>query len=192
MKRSLAVLLISAMAGSLVLFAAPASAQYGVTLQCNFVQVFAGTKQLQCTGDGYEPGSTITLHIDDKVFPNVPIVNPPAATAASVESAAVIAFLPSAVADANGVFVQVFDMPDDIATGFYLITSTGIGVDGEPRTLQWRFEVIDRAGVGPIAFTGSSSRPIAEIVIAMIALGGLAVVVARRRTATQAAARTSV
>jgi hypothetical protein len=150
------VLAVGAWAG----FAAPASAQYSTVLTCNFTMLMAGDTAT-VSGDGYDPGSQITISINrtDGVFTQDVLIT---------------------TADANGQFTATFTVPAAAPAGTYDVLANGIGVDLAARSLACPFEVGQVTQV-PIAFTGSNSRPMAQIALAIIALGALLVFATRRK-----------
>ncbi len=173
-------------AGSLILFASPASAQYDDTLSCSFDQVVVG-QTVTDNANGFLPGSEVRVAITDD-GPNVPGTP---TSPASLDSAAILVDLGIAIADANGRIDHTFVVPD-LAPGNYFVTLFGLASPGdEQRILSCPLEVVPRDTGGPIAFTGSESKPLAQFAIGLIAAGALAVVVARRRKA-RVAAQTSV
>ena len=191
MKRSMAVLVTCLMAGSMLLFAAPASAQYDQVLHCSFTKVLAG-QTATSNANGFNPGSNVVMGITNDGGSVPP--GSPTTSAGELSGAALLLGLGTAVADANGQINFTFIVPDAavLPAGKYFVTATGVASPGNgPRQLSCPFEIVTPVAVGPIAFTGSTTRPIAEVAIAMIAVGGLAVLFARRRM-TGVAAETTV
>lgn len=133
------------------------------TLTCTPSTVAIGDN-LSCTATGYEPGATVTFEIGSGV-------------------------LGSAVADANGVASITAPVPTGTPTGAVTVTSTGTGAGGGTTALVLNTNVtVHAAALQPVEAsqlpaTGSdSSLPIAQIAVVLIAAGGLAVLVARRRS----------
>ncbi len=133
------------------------------TLTCTPSTVAIGD-DLSCTATGYEPGGTVTFQI-----------NP---------------FLGSAVADANGVASVTAPVPTGVPTGPVTVSSSGPGADGGSTELVLNTTVtVIAAAAQPaqaadgLPVTGSdSSLPLAQIAVVLIAAGGLALLVARRRS----------
>jgi len=173
--------------GVLVLFAAPANAQYDQILSCSFDRVVPGDV-VTAAGNGFKPDSTVVIVITDdggSIGPGDPF-----APGGEISSSAAVVNLGTTQADAQGEIDFTFVVPGatDLPPGDYFVTATGVLNSGDaPRQVSCPFTVLAVPATGPIAFTGSNSKPIAEVAIAMIALGGLAVVVARRRLASQSA-----
>lgn len=172
MRRTIANLLILAVA-ALAVFAPAASAQYSDILLCSFSVVEPGGTE-QASGEGFLPGSPVILTITDEALPSYTVG---AASTDSVSSAFSRAVL-QLDADADGTFNATFVIPADTPPGDYFVLADGTGVDGEPRALVCQVEVASE--IDEIAFTGSSTRPVAQIALAVIAFGALLVFATRR------------
>ncbi len=187
--RRVAALAALVLAGALITFVSPASAQYDQVLSCSFDRVNPGDV-VTADGNGFLPGSTVALSITDDSDSVSAGPGDPTIPGGELDTAAVLIDLGTTTADANGQINFTFVVPDAdvLPAGDYFVTAVGIlNTGNEPRLISCPFEVVVPGVTGPIAFTGSNSKPIAEIAIAMIAVGGLAVVFARRRSARQSA-----
>jgi hypothetical protein len=91
--------------------------------------------------------------------------------------------LGTAKADANGKATLAFKVPN-VPAGVHTLTASGIGANGQPRTLSAAFVVEGPSGSsgGGLAKTGTShSKPIAQIGAGAVAVGGLLVLAANKR-----------
>jgi LPXTG-motif cell wall-anchored protein len=96
--------------------------------------------------------------------------------------------LGTAVADANGVATLNFNVPADATLDLHHVESTGIGSDGQTLTQTAAITVIDGSS-GTVPRTGANStKPMAEIGVGALALGGLFLLISRRRSRAHAAA----
>ncbi|MDH3752608.1 MAG: hypothetical protein OEU32_01950 [Acidimicrobiia bacterium] len=171
---------------ALVAFASPAQAgeAYVDSLSCNFSVAEQGDT-VEVSGDGFSPGSSITVSITDEALPSYTL------GAASVDVRAAFAqvlLVTSAAGD--GSFVATVTIPAATPDGDYNILADGLGQDGNPRALACPVEV-DAGIITPLAVTGSESKPLIQIGLAAIAVGALLVFFARsrmRRTEPVAAA----
>jgi hypothetical protein len=177
--RSSLIRRISAITGlvlAVVLFAvAPAQAQYNDAVQCDAIAQDGSTVTI--SGDGYDPGSTVTVSINQG--------------GNTVE-------LGTATVDATTAFSETFPYPgapfDNTAPATY--TADGFAADGEndlistvdlsqtspvldPDPCTITAEVVDETVTptpeveGDLAFTGSSTMPMITIAVGAIALGSL-------------------
>lgn len=152
-----------------VFLAAPADAQYVDALQCNCDSAFGEDGDpLTALGDGFAPGSTVTLTLVD------------------ADTEEVVRTLGTVTADANGEISVTLDVPDDIPEGLYILTATGTASDalgGGVRTLQCPCgtEVLGEVVERRVAFTGSNSGTMATIGLGIIGVGALTLFVAKRR-----------
>ena len=179
--RKITVLLAIALAASWAGFASGASAQYAQSLNCSFTAVESGGT-IEAVGDGFMPGSDVTI---------------------SVTNGGDIIVVETVTADLNGVFEFSLTIPPDAPNGTYGIVAEGIDAQGEAvRSLSCNVidpqvdgitEVPEVGGitqentVEPLAFTGSNSKPMIQIALGAISLGGLLVFVGRRRRYDDAA-----
>jgi hypothetical protein len=166
-------------------FAAPASAQYATILTCGFSTVQPGDT-VTVSGDGYDPGSQVTISITDEALPAY-VVGGLSSTVNGAYAADVLI----TTVDANGEFSATFTIPTDTPAGMYAVLADGIGVDLAARGLSCPVQVQQIAEV-PIAFTGSNSKPFVQIALAAIALGALLVFATRRRSDEEQPVNTGV
>jgi hypothetical protein len=98
--------------------------------------------------------------------------------------------LGTAVADSTGTATLTATIPASTPAGSHHVEISGTGSNGQPRTVSVALTVTGTGGSsGTVPVTGSnSSKPIAEIGVGALALGGLLVLVARRRSKAGAAA----
>lgn len=107
---------------------------------------------IHVSGDGFEPGSTVTVTIDGHTVGTFTV-------------------------DANGHFVGAITIPSGIC-GRQTILATGIDANGDPLVLSSIINVT----CGVLTKTGTDILPIALAGFAVIALGGLLLLVRRRRS----------
>lgn len=162
------VLVVIAVATGLVaLVSGPALAQNyqgGATLTCTPATAGPGDT-VTCTVTGFQPGSTVTF---------------------SVAGNAVA----SATVDDAGSATASFALPAD-ASGDVVVSASGVGADGQPLELTTTVVVgaSSAAGGAPQApsssglpATGSnSSATLVRVAVGLVALGGVALLVSRRR-----------
>jgi LPXTG-motif cell wall-anchored protein len=117
------------------------------------------------TASGFQPASTVTFDL----------------FSAPVR-------LGTAVADANGTATLTATIPAGTPAGQHHIQASGTGANGQPRTVSIAITVPGTAR-DTVPRTGSNSNlPMAEIGIGALAVGGLLVLMARRRSKVSAAA----
>jgi hypothetical protein len=153
-------------------FASPASGQYVNTLVCGFSTVEPGDT-VSVSGDGFDPGSQITVSITDEALPSYTL----GGAGVSGAFARTVLVTP---ADATGNFSATFTIPADTPDGNYNVLAVGVQSEGQPRALACPVEVI--SDTSPIAFTGSNTRPMVQIALAIVALGALLVFATRRKS----------
>lgn len=101
--------------------------------------------------------------------------------------------LGSAIADANGVATLTATIPANTPVGNHVVKASGIAPDGSPLTVSVPLVVATKvvngvAVVDDVARTGSSNAlPLARTGVAAVAVGGLLVVIARKRRSGSAA-----
>jgi LPXTG-motif cell wall-anchored protein len=94
----------------------------------------------------------------------------------------------TATADANGVATLTFKVPADATAGQHHVESTGTGTNDQALTQSAAITVTGGTS-GTVPKTGANStKPMAEIGVGALALGGLFVLIARRRTKAHATA----
>jgi len=153
MNRLLIVLFVLALADVATGPAAPAHAQQYQGCQATVSDVTVAPGQtITVTGSGADPGDTVTAAINSTIG--------------------------SGDADANGNFSFPATVPADLSPGTYTLTV---------RCGDGATDIIIEVGLipvstGPVPRTGSNSPlPFAKLGIALIAAGGLALAVSRRR-----------
>jgi LPXTG-motif cell wall-anchored protein len=96
--------------------------------------------------------------------------------------------LGTAVADSNGTATLTATIPASTPPGVHHIEASGTGANGQPRTVSIAITVTGTQRA-TVPRTGSnSSLPMAEIGVGALAVGGLLVLMARRRSKVSAAA----
>jgi LPXTG-motif cell wall-anchored protein len=169
-------------ASLLLLLASPASAQTNPSgQQGQHVDSTASDNgTISCSGDGFKPGS-------DEEF--------------SIASTPTV--LGHATADASGHVTLTAPLPGNITPGTHTVTVSGIGANGQPLSLSTQVLVsaaaaanaARNAGVAPattapgsnLPRTGSDNSGLIRIGVLLVALGGGAVLVTRKRRAQLAA-----
>lgn len=164
-------------------FAAPASGQYVGSLVCQFSVVEPGAT-VTVSGDGFDPGSSVTVSVTNGPLPSYTLGGTGTGTGTFNRTVLVTP------ADATGNFSATFVIPADTPDGNYNVLATGVDSELQPRALACPVEVASEAS--PIAFTGSSTRPMVQIALAIIALGALLVFATRRRSDEELPVGTSV
>jgi hypothetical protein len=97
--------------------------------------------------------------------------------------------LGTAVANTGGTATLTATIPASTPAGSHHIEASGTGANGQPRTISVAITVTGSGSGGTVPVTGSnSSKPMAEMGVGAVALGGLLVLVARRRSKATAAA----
>jgi LPXTG-motif cell wall-anchored protein len=129
----------------------------GLTVSCTVV---APGQPCTITARGFQVGSTVT----DDLF-SAPVR------------------LGTAVADTNGTAVLTATIPASTPLGAHHIEASGTGVNGQPRTVSASITVTRGTTGATVPKTGANStKPMAEIGVAALAIGGMLVLVARRRS----------
>lgn len=118
---------------------------------------------LSVSGGGFRPNSAVTI-----VFRSAPVT------------------LGSATTDASGAFTTTVTIPADATPGTHTIAATGVNPNGTPRELASTITVLgaETARGGTLPRTGASMAvPVGISGAALVAVGSLAVLAARRRRA---------
>jgi LPXTG-motif cell wall-anchored protein len=115
-------------------------------------------QQVTFTARTFQPGSTVTFTLfSDPVR------------------------LGTATAASNGVATLTAAIPATTAAGSHRVDATGTGATGSPLTVSTAL-VVSSNGAAPLPTTGSSNTlPLATAGVVALALGGLILLVARRR-----------
>ena len=169
------ILLVAVASVSLFLLAPSAHAQSGtpvVGLTCTFFD--NGT--VTCTATNFQSGSTVTFTI-----------------------ASTPTLLGTAVADSSGTATLTAPLPSGIEAGTHTVTASGIAADGTPVSTGTQGTVSPAAaaaangsaapattaatGGGSLARTGSDSSGLVKMGVLLVALGGGAVLITRKRRA---------
>jgi LPXTG-motif cell wall-anchored protein len=96
--------------------------------------------------------------------------------------------LGTSVADANGVATKTFKVPAGVAAGTHHVEASGLGTNGQILTQSAAITVTGGTSATVPKTGANSTLPMAEMGVGALALGGLLVLVARRRTKAHAAA----
>lgn len=95
--------------------------------------------------------------------------------------------LGTAVADANGTATLTVQLPSDLPPGDHVVKASGIDPQGNPLTVSTPITIVGN-GATTTPRTGSRfTVPLTRIGVSAVALGGLLVLVARRRRENSAA-----
>ena len=170
-----AILLILAIAlGSFAVTAAPAGAQYcpGTDPRCPSVTGngtnFGVGGSVQLVGHGFLPGTKVDFTISD---------------------CGSTVLLGTVIADPNYEAHFSFVVPPTCCPGVHVVTLTGTGADARPLVLTYQITVTGNGcGTTPTTVTGTLPRtggdPGLPIILglALVLLGGVLVLIARRRT----------
>lgn len=116
------------------------------------------------TGDGWQPGSevAITLHCPEGY----------------------VRALGTATVAADGTFSTQVTIPEDAPPGECILRVTGVGADGQARTVDVTLTIVapdDPAPAPALVTTGGPITIGAALAFVLLVLGGLALSVARRR-----------
>jgi len=175
-KRMLLVILMAATMTltSLAVTAGPAGAQYcpGSDPRCPSVTgngtTFGVGEQVELTGHGFLPGTKVDFTISD---------------CGSTQ------LLGTVIADANYEVHFSFPIPAGCCPGLHDVTLTGTGADGGPLVLTYQLTVTgdgcsntQPTVVGALPKTGSDPGTPVALGIGLVLVGGVLVLVARRRT----------
>lgn len=153
----------------LALAAAPALAQDdyppdpGPTAAVSDIVVVPG-EAITVVGDGWQPGSTVTIDLGGAVLGTAPVGQ-------------------------DGTFSTTVTIPANTRPGAHTLRISGTGADGQPRTVTIAITVVETAGVGTPGVTPGTGLPTTggQPLLALFAATGLlvtgsaAVLVARRR-----------
>ncbi len=164
-------------------FAAPASGQYVNSLVCSFSVVEPGDT-VTVSGDGFDPGSQVTVSVTDGALPSYVLGGTGALGGTFARTVLVTP------ADASGNFSATFVIPADTPDGNYNVLALGVDSELQPRGLACPVQV--ESEISPIAFTGSNTRPMVQIALAIMALGALLVFATRRKSDDELPVGTSV
>lgn len=153
------------------------------------VGVVALTASAVAAGESYPPAdnglalSGTTAGVGDSVTASAKTFLTGSPVTFTLFSAPIV--LGTAPADGSGVANLPFVMPA-VELGLHTIEATGTGRDGLPLTVSSQITVVGPAvGGADLPRTGtSSSRPLTQVAVTGIALGGLLLLVARRRLAS--------
>jgi LPXTG-motif cell wall-anchored protein len=163
----------------LLVLAAPAGAQTypgDANLTCNPPTAEVG-ETITMVATGYQPGSEVTFTIND-------------------------VFVGTAIADADGVATLVTVVPEGTPIGTVPCGSGGIDIEGNTLVLSSTLQIIAGSAVitpvtpvtpaAPLPVTGSDSKPLVQVAVAIVALGGLMLLVSRKKSTETAKADTTV
>jgi LPXTG-motif cell wall-anchored protein len=165
----------------LLLLAAPATAQTGGTTGSVQGSV-SDNGTITGNGDGFKPGTNVDWSI-----------------------ASTPTFLGTTVADGTGHATITAALPGDITAGTHTLTASGTGLNGGSLVLSTQVQVsqaaanaaaanagvtpaTSAAGGGSLARTGSDDSGLIKIGVLLVALGGGAVLVTRKRRAAHVTA----
>lgn len=140
----------------------------------------------------YPPGEDAVFVSDTTVVPGEPItisaqVFQPGSTVTFVFESAPVT-LGTATANANGVATLTVEIPSTATPGPHTITASGTGADGNPLSVVINITVVGARAGAALPVTGSQgSVPLVRIGAGLLAAGGIAVLMARKRRARSTA-----
>jgi LPXTG-motif cell wall-anchored protein len=145
----------------------PATAQTGGPSGTNTCSIDEAKATVSCTVSGYQPGTEVSFTI-----------------------ASTPTLLGKSIANAAGVATITAPLPGDIGAGPHSITSSGIGMNGQPLVLTTQTPVSQVAADNAarnagltLPRTGSDSSGLIKVGVLLLALGGGAVLISRKRRA---------
>lgn len=139
----------------------------------------------------YPPAGNTATASDTTVQPGQPVTftaktfQPGTEVTFTLFSAPVV--LGTAIADSNGVATLTTTIPESTSPGTHTVEASGVGANGQPLTVSFTITVLGAAAdAATIPATGSSSTvPMTQLAVGILALGGLLVLLANRRRAAQ-------